>query len=327
MDIAIIGGGFAGLAVAHFLINTRRCSVTIFDPRGPGEGTSGLASGLLHTYTGRRARLTKNGEALFSDAIKLLECAQAVAEEPIYWNTGLLRLAITSEQLRDFRKVAEEEGPLQWWEAARCEERVPGLSCGLAGLWIPGALQVDTYAYLQALWKSVEVRGGQWKYSEIEDLRELDRYHRIILTAAYDSLKFPETTALPLKAVKGQILYLEWPEHIPTLPFPLSSVGHLLMLRGNTRCLAGASYERGWTERAPDPVRAQAEILAKITPFFPAVAEMKLLDCKAGLRAYMADHQPLLKRCSERLFVLAGLGSKGLLYHASLAKRLVELLQ
>lgn len=51
MNIAIIGAGFSGLALAYFLLQSS-AHVTLFDAVGIGGGASGIATGLLHPYPG-----------------------------------------------------------------------------------------------------------------------------------------------------------------------------------------------------------------------------------------------------------------------------------
>lgn len=56
--VAVIGGGFAGLAVSWHLLAAARDSgrpmqLQLFDAFGLGAGGSGAAAGLLHPYTPR----------------------------------------------------------------------------------------------------------------------------------------------------------------------------------------------------------------------------------------------------------------------------------
>ena len=56
--MAVIGGGFAGLAVAWHLLEAARAAgqplhLELFDAYGLGAGGSGAAAGLLHPYTPR----------------------------------------------------------------------------------------------------------------------------------------------------------------------------------------------------------------------------------------------------------------------------------
>jgi len=68
--IAIVGGGFAGCAVAWHLLAAARpgapIAVALFDGAGLGGGASGAAAGLLHPFTPRgrvRRRPRQGGQA------------------------------------------------------------------------------------------------------------------------------------------------------------------------------------------------------------------------------------------------------------------------
>lgn len=56
-NFAVVGGGFAGCAVAWHLLAAARArapiAVTLFDGAGLGGGASGAAAGLLHPFTPR----------------------------------------------------------------------------------------------------------------------------------------------------------------------------------------------------------------------------------------------------------------------------------
>ena len=67
---AIVGGGFAGCAVAWHLLAAARSgapiAVALFDGAGLGGGASGAAAGLLHPFTPRgrvRRRPMPGGQA------------------------------------------------------------------------------------------------------------------------------------------------------------------------------------------------------------------------------------------------------------------------
>ena len=96
------------------------------------------------------------------------------------------------------------------------------------------------------------------------------------------------------------------------------------MTEGGKSCLAGATYEKGLQDDTCDIEAAKNEILPKAYELYPPLKEAQILNCFAGLRAVGPLHRPLMQRLSSTHWILTGMGSKGLLYHALFAKELAE---
>lgn len=319
MRIAIVGAGFAGLAAAWQL--SQVADVTLYDPRPVGKSSSGMASGLLHPYPGRKSRRAPDADAQLAATQELLGAASEAAGRAVFEKKGLLRLATNEQQLQDFSEAAEGDEKLEWWPAERCQEAIPDLN-PCPGVWIPEAIQVDSEAYLKGLWMACQLRGVQWESQKVEDLNELDSFDKVVLAAGYGIKAFPEFAELELRAVRGQVLYLAWPGDKAPLPFPLNSGGHLLMRPDGKSVLAGATYERDWSDTEVSSDRAVEEVCAKIRLYLPLIDDLELLDTQWGLRAYTPQHQPILRQWDERTWLFTALGSKGLLWHAQLAQQL-----
>ena len=160
----------------------------------------------------------------------------------------------------------------------------------------------------------------------IHSLQELADFDAVIITTGAETLKIPELSTLPLKCVKGQVLELAWPENCLPLTCSLNSHVYLLMTEGGKSCLAGATYEKGFCEAISDIEAAKAEILPKVDALFPPLNGAAILNCFAGMRAVTPQHRPLMQQLSNRHWILTGMGSKGLLYHALFAKELAEII-
>ena len=126
---------------------------------------------------------------------------------------------------------------------------------------------------------------------------------------------------------KGQVLELSWPRDKLPLSYPLNSHVYLLMTESKRSCLVGATYERGINEAVTAIETAQKELLPKAIELYPSLKEASMMNCYAGMRAATPNHLPLLQQLSPRQWILTGMGSKGLLYHALYAKELVERLR
>jgi len=89
-------------------------------------------------------------------------------------------------------------------------------------------------------------------------------------------------------------------------------------------CLVGASYEKNFENAAVDLKTALQEILPKALHILPALGDSQIVKVYAGLRAVSPTHLPFFKQVHNNSWILTGMGSKGLLYHALMARELVE---
>lgn len=175
---AVIGGGFAGLALTWHLLRyasqSHPLSVDLFDAYGLGAGGSGAAAGLIHPFN-PKGRILWRGVEAFEDALRLVDAAeQWASEEPsmtgekFVWRQGLIRPSKTAKQAKSFSNAENLVGSgteraiysvLECLDSMACAALVPGLASSEfhpAGLWIPQGVVVRPHSYLQALWGSCQ---------------------------------------------------------------------------------------------------------------------------------------------------------------------------
>lgn len=324
MHIAVVGAGFSGLALTWYLLHAfPSSSIKVIDRRSLGKGTSGLAAGLLHPFAGAHAKLNARGYEGMKATSQLLAVAKEFSSQPVISSQkGSLRLALSSQQQIDFiqnNKLYPFEN--FWLEPSDCQLLAPG--CAEAkGLWISSTLTVYSQNYLQGLWKACAQKGAQLEQVNLQNLEELKFFDLIILATGAEGSSLKELSFLPLTLIKGQILEFEAP--FPPLKAPLNSQAYVLMTEKNKSCLVGASYERGASNFQVDLEKAKKEILPKAFSLYPPLDCKAILKCYAGVRACTSHHLPFTYQLSKKTWVLTGMGSKGLLYHALYAKELVE---
>ncbi len=295
MRYTIAGAGFCGVATAYYLLKLGH-QVTLYDEKGIAGGASGVAAGLLHPYAGAHGKTNSRADEGMTETLKLLDVAGVTGKK------GLFRLALSEQQRQDF--YANQ--PQLWKEG----HEIPGV-IDSPGLYIEEAYAIDTKKYLEGLWKACEKLGGK-SVPERSDNPD-------ILCGGFASKKlFPE---LPLNAIKGQILRMSWPEDLPPLPHPINSKAYVIM--DGKSCWVGSSFERNFKDLKPDLEEAKRQILPKAYEMIPALEGCAILDCKAGVRASAPGHRPFLEKV-DNTWILSGMGSKGLLYHALFAKELVR---
>jgi glycine/D-amino acid oxidase-like deaminating enzyme len=328
MRVAILGAGFAGMSVAYFLLHYKLGSVSIdlYDPEPIGGGVSGLSSGLLHTYPGKEARMSWRAHHCMRDAHRLLTIASQGAGRSVILSKGILRPALTEQQRNAFRTCAEDHSDTEWWDHKRCIEEVPGLYVPeeSGGLYIKEGFTIDVQAYLYGLWQALAKFGVQYHRSTMVKQSDLALYNKILVAMGPATINIPGLKDLPITPIKGQILELEWPQGVAPPRISLNSYKYLVMSKDLKSCTVGATFEREFDSPHADLKKASAEILPHITSFFPALENAKILKCRAGFRAASPTHLPLVGQATESVFFMTGLGSKGLLYHAWVGKRVAR---
>ena len=323
MKIAVVGGGYAGLAVTWNFLKYPQVSVDLFDPNPIGGSASKVSAGLLHPFAGLHSKKIIEADEGIKETRELLNIAASELSLPVSIESGLLRPALTKQQVDDYTLCAKRFPETRWLSTDECLSLYPSLSPN-PGLWIPEALTVNTHLYLEGLWNASRRKGANWEQRSVHSLEELKDYDAIILCTGAQATPFLEVHNIKLSPLKGQIIELEWPSELPLMPFPINSQVYLIMNPDNKSCSIGATFERKFSDHLPDIAVAKQELLPKALELIPALSDAKILRCRAALRACTPDHRPLIKRLTDTCWIFTGLGSKGLIYHALYAKKIVD---
>lgn len=331
MRIAILGAGFAGLSVAWYLLHYRKGSIAIdiFSSAPIGGAGSGLASGLLHAYSGKEARRGWRADSCMREAHRLLTEASHGLSRSLILSKGILRPAWNEPQIAAFYASAQQNpAETAWWDAKKCMNQIPGLHLPEqgGGLYVKNGLTIDTKGYLEGLWQNLARMGVQLYEGVTISQKQLEEYDRILFAMGPLSHHFPLLKGLPLTFIKGQVLDLEWPASMPPPSISLVSQKYLVMHPSLKQCVLGATFESQFHSLEPTQEEAAAEILPGILPFFPTLASAKIVGCRAGLRVHTPTRLPLVGQLSPKSYFFVGLGSKGLLQHAWIGKRVARAL-
>ena len=314
--IAIIGAGFTGLAAAYYYSRAGHL-ITIYDPSPLGNNASGISAGLLHYYTGPKAKPPEDAELKLQSTLELLKAASQTLDTPVFKKTGLFRPAFTENQEHLYRERANDHNDITWLSSKEVIAKYPDLS-PFPGIWISNGYQIDTKMYLKGLWLACQSMGATWQAKAIQSTEELAEDKVLITTGAAQIL---QTQDLPIHPIKGQILEIQWNN---SLNFPIS--GHLYFVPSSSpnRCFVGGTFEHRFSTPAPDLEVATQLLFPKIEIIFPDMTNLQVLNIRAALRASTPNRLPILKEIDSRTSVLVGMGSKGLLNHAFYAKKLLE---
>ncbi len=321
MKIAIIGAGFTGLACTFYACSSQQTTnVALFDRSSIGAGASGVAAGCMHPYAPYSFKYAWQGPEALKDALELIDIAsQENKGDPPLIRQGLCRLFLKDEA----------PFPTPPTEATIfCKEKIklhfPYLDPVEHMCCLHQGYSVDTKRYLKNLWRVCERLGAGFEKRNIQSFKELEDYDHIIACTGAYAREIEEAKDVAISQQKGQLLTLAWDPDMQPPQYPLHMRGYLVMAEDAASCYAGATFERSFQDPFPDRERAEAEIRKKLHEFSPACSALQFLDCQAGLRAYAKNRLPLIVPLSEKHWMVSGMGSKGLLYHAFCAKTVMQ---
>ncbi|MPZ99131.1 MAG: glycine oxidase ThiO [Dehalococcoidia bacterium] len=353
-DVCVIGGGIIGLAAAHEFTQ-RGASVTVLEAAAVGErGAAGVAAGMIAPASEvdvshpdlTRLALASHGE--YPDWIARIEAASGMTTG--FEQSGTLWVAVHRdhhawlEQLRAFQ--AERGLDAVRLTAAEVREREPLLAPNVSGgLLARDDWQVDPRRLLQALAVAVERGGGTITEHTAADgiersgegwtvlaRREDDappehiRTRRLVVAPGAPGPGLLDAFPLlsGLRPVKGQILRLHGDvlaRHVIRTPEVY------LVPRADGELVLGATVEEmGFDRRVT--AGAVHDLLREARRVMPGIAELELVEARAGFRPALRDHLPAIGSIGateDGLFVAAGHYRNGVALAPVTARLLADL--
>ena len=315
-DVAVVGGGAIGLAVA-WRAARGGLRVTVLERDRPGAGTSRIAAGMIAPIAEARPAeepvldLGLRSARMYPEFVAALR--RESGRDPAFTPCGTLLLARDDDEARHLEReldLRERYGlaatRLRPSAARRLE---PALTPSLRlALDVPDDHAIDPRALTAALAAAaraagariqegaevtaVRQHGGRVAGVTLADATELDASAVVIAAGAWS-----ERLAVPgvpsLRPVKGQILRL----HDPAGPGLLTRVVRIgpsyVVPRGDGRyVIGGTTEERGFDTTVT--AGAVFELLRDASELVPGVAEFVLDECAAGLRPGSADNLPVI---------------------------------
>ena len=327
VDVAIVGGGVIGLAVA-WRARTKGLSVTVLERGELGRGTSYVAAGMLAPVAevefgeaGQAAlELGLRSAALWPGfAAELERCGDA---ELGLRRTGTLVLARDEDEARELdRQIAFRESlglrttRLRGSDARSLE---PGLAPTVRlALEAPDDHSVDPRLVLAALRRACEttevrlrehapvmriecagdVNGDGTQVAAVElEGGELVAARQVVIAAGPWSgglEGLPDRARVPVRPVKGQLLRLRDPAGPGLLARVVRFAGGYLVPRADGRYVLGATVEeRGFERHAT--AGGVYELLRDAHELVPGVSELQIEELCVGLRPGTPDNVPVI---------------------------------
>ena len=320
-DVAVIGGGVIGLAVA-WRAQQRGLRTVVLERGALACGATHVAAGMLapisEARTGERALLELSRASADRYPAFVEDLAAASGRDPGYHACGTLLVARDRDEAEALeRELAEREAlglPVERLRASEARRREPALAPTLRlALAISDDHAVDPRALAGALASAVERAGGVLREHadvagialaadgarvegvELAGGERIDAEQVVIAAGAWagalDGL--PAHARVPLRPVKGQILRLRDPAGPGLLRRVLRMQPGYLVPRGDGRYVLGATMEeQGFDTSAT--AGGIFELLRDAIELVPGVSELAIEELAAGLRPATPDNAPVL---------------------------------
>lgn len=331
MKALVIGQGLAGTLIAATLLE-ENCFVKIVDP-GIEDSSSRVAAGMIHPVTGRRlAKSWKIDE--------LLPFATDVYRSHEQWlNASFLHALKTLELYQDqahrnewLSRSADPAFMEYTGEECKPEDVPAGITKGLGGIYLHKGGWLDTGLYLDS-WRNyfrskdlleqksvseseIIFRGGKAIYRDLEFDAVIDCRGAAAAQSSWFSY-------LPFNPAKGEVLTITC--NIPRPDFILHKSVKLIPSRQENEFLCGATFS--WHELDTRPSeKGRKELEEKLSRLL--TVPFTIISQRAGIRPATKDRRPFVGAHPEieNLYILNGLGAKGVLLAPYMAKELTNLI-
>jgi glycine oxidase len=318
-DVAVIGGGVIGLAIA-WRARARGLGVTVFDRREPGSGASNVAAGMLAPVTeaeaGERALLGLGMESARRWPAFAAELRDVTGVDVGYRACGTLVVARDGDEAEALdREVALRErlglrtACLLPSEARRLDPALaPSVRLALdvpddhavdprllAAALLLAARQAGAVLRAGAGVRGVVCEGERVTGVALEDGSIVQAGQVVVAAGAWSGLLegVPASARVPVRPVKGQTLRLLDPGGPGLLGRVLRFEGGYVVPRGDGRYVLGATVEERGFDTAMT-AGAAYELLRDASELVPGILELEIEELVAGLRPGTPDNGPVL---------------------------------
>ena len=342
VDIAIVGGGVIGVAIAYFLAQ-RGLEPLVIEGTEVAWGASGKSAGLLSPglphdddRTGALPPMLARSVALHGTVADLLDGPATYDHTP--YTTCLV--AQDEDEAADLHARAAHL-KAESIPHAEIAERCPWLDQPVSGALAQPTAQMDSAKFTARLLESAQSMGASLRMGRAVGLVGGEDY--VDGVELEDGFVTAESTVLamgpwslraaawldlpvPVRPLKGQIVHLEPAVEPP--PGGFSDMhGHYVVTRPTGLVHVGATEEEEGFDMEPTE-SARDEILSTLARFTSRLGAMRVVNQTACLRPVSGDGLPLIGAAPGRrgAYIATGHGRKGVILSLATGEALAELI-
>ena len=329
LDYLIVGSGLAGIAFAEKALHENK-TIVLFD--NESQSSSKIAGGLYNPVILKRFSEVWQAQ----EQLKLLDDFYQILESKLK-----IKVDYKIPILRKFFSIEEQNN---WFAASDNKNLAPFLSLDLLSKKYKGIQSpfdygqvlhtgyVDTAtlldAYKEYLNQNNQLLQETFDYNALIIQIDCIEYKNvkaknIVFAEGFGMHSNPFFNYLPLDGTKGELFIIKAPDL--DLDVIINTSVFILPL-GNHLFKVGATYN--WKDKTNLPSEeGKFELLARINEILDC--DFEIIEHFAGVRPTVRDRKPLIGThpIQERMHILNGLGTRGVMLAPAMAKALFEFIE
>lgn len=329
VDYLIVGAGLAGIAFAEICL-THGKTILVFDNNS--QNSTKVAGGLYNPVVLKRFSEVWQAQEQLDSALPFYKNVEHKLKQQLLHEIPLLRKLNSIEEQNNWFTASDKPSLTNYLNSCLdnyCNKVIHAPykygKVNQTGYLDTEAYKVHYLAYLKDL---AVLQEEQFEYNKIEWKETHVVYNNylvkhIVFAEGFGMHQNPYFNNLPLDGTKGELLLI----HAPELKLDkIINASIFILPIGNDRYKIGATYD--WQDKNPTPTQ---EGLKELT------TQLKeLISCSftveqhfAGIRPTVKDRRPLLGKHVEKehIFILNGLGTRGVMFAPYLAKKLYAFIE
>ncbi|RLD29323.1 MAG: FAD-dependent oxidoreductase [Bacteroidetes bacterium] len=329
VDYIIVGSGLAGILFCEVLRQHDK-SFVVFD--NESQHSSTVAGGMYNPVILKRFTPVWKAKEQLDLALPMYHALERSLNTKLDYKIPVYRLFASVEEQNNWFEACDKPKLSQFLSTKIIQNsnRTINANHGFGKVLQTG--RIDTTSLIEKYRDDLRTKGQFIKETFVYGNLISNPTHviynnheakHIVFAEGFGLTKNPFFYHLPLKPAKGELLTIYSPEL--KIDFILKSGGFIMPLAKDLY-IVGATYN--WEDTTHNiTAKAKEELLRKLEKFM--LCDYKVVDQIAGIRPTVKDRRPLVGQHHQHknMFVLNGLGTRGVLIAPYVAKQLFSFIE
>jgi glycine/D-amino acid oxidase-like deaminating enzyme len=329
VDYIIVGLGLAGLAFAEELIRANKSFVVFEDD---SQTSSLVAGGVYNPVVLKRFTPVWNGAKQIEFAIPFYKSLEEKLQQRLDVKFKTRKVFKSIEDQNNWFTASDKPMLSEFMNDEIIHETIDGVIADYGFGELNKTGRIDTEKLVTSYRKYLESIGNikyeNFNYEKLKFTKSSIYYNaietdKVVFCEGFGIKQNPFFNHLPLNEAKGELLTIHAPEL--NIDFLLKSAVFVLPI-GNHYYKVGATFN--WKDKTSEPSEeGKQELIEKLQKVI--TVPYTVVDQTAGIRPTVKDRRPLIgiHPENEKLAVLNGLGTRGVMIAPTVAKNLYNHLE